>query len=832
MTTRVIMNTTRPNGSGGQYLANTEYNLPDDLAEIWRGQGICRRIAVRSEQTGAVVSAAAGNFPDSISSNPSLPVMAFPSDGGVEFSEPALNRAVRSAIPHILSDADIEARPPRLWPVDAVPYRLFNQRAGIAYGHGTDQRQLVMVDTNTRAAATGYQFPTGWAISDIWPGHGCMLVMAVETATSTYSLWRTETGLDMTLVHDLGRDPNGDLTHRPQVRILQRGLERGYLNGQPALVFGTYNVATDNSVAVAGEIGDALYIAVSTDDGRTWQRINHWNWDFGTNTGLRTMKHFHAVRYDQWRDAWWICVGDSNDELCIIRWDGIAPGPGNVTPAAIQAGTYPGWSCRTGSQRWRAVDLLITEDWIESFTDSIGNVTGGIWRCKPDFSQSHRVDHTNRGQNHDGWAALRTSGGTHIWCDDCRADAVTSTQRYIGLYASANGNRYFEIGRIALAGTGVKIPRGFFEAGGNVWFSCDGEAGKGAHNTTVFKLSGKFREERPDNLAPAYFVDFANGSDAANGYGQATAWKTARNLFGSNRVTHGARIVLSAGTSTENGVSTIDYAANATPAVDTTRPIQISGQSRDSTVIVLSGAVEGWKDASAAKTWAVELCAMTLRQSDPTKAVLWDNASPTGGTPEWVIRDAQIGNQTVGASRALYLRGGAARVIRSTIANISDSTKYSLYIDGAATVDLQASLILGGRSIQRTGGKVSARHCEFAGFANNGLAIDLTATVAPLIANTVFGMSDQIPIVNNSGTVTLTSADCYGNVFSAIPAGAGVPDPVLPAAGLLDRDPDTLTPFNWSGLGGVATPSGVLWDYYGEPFRAKPAIGAVELSDF
>ena len=193
--------------------------------------------------------------------------------GGVEF--PGLSQltaAVRNAVQYIVSHADLEARPPRLWPVDAVPYRLFNQRAGVAYGHGTDQRQLVMVDTNTRAATTGYQFPSGWAISDIWPGHGCMLVMAVETATSTYSLWRTETGADMTRVHDLGRDPTGDLTHRPQVRILQRGLERGYLNGQPALMFGTYNVATDNSVAVAGEIGDAIYLAASTDDGVTWQR--------------------------------------------------------------------------------------------------------------------------------------------------------------------------------------------------------------------------------------------------------------------------------------------------------------------------------------------------------------------------------------------------------------------------------------------------------------------------------------------------------------------------------------------------------------------------------
>ena len=106
--------------------------------------------------------------------------------GGVEFPGLApLTAAVRNAVQYIVSHADLEARPPRLWPVDAVPYRLFNARAGVAYGHGTDQRQLVMVDTNTRAATTGYQFPSGWAISDIWPGHGCMLVMAAETATST-----------------------------------------------------------------------------------------------------------------------------------------------------------------------------------------------------------------------------------------------------------------------------------------------------------------------------------------------------------------------------------------------------------------------------------------------------------------------------------------------------------------------------------------------------------------------------------------------------------------------------------------------------------------------
>jgi hypothetical protein len=765
--------------------------------------------------------------------NEQMVVSYFPSDGVVVFSEPALNRAVRSAIQHILSDADIAARPPRMWPVDAVPYRLFNARDGVAYGHGTDQRQLVMISTATRTATNGYQFPAGWAISDIWPGRGCMLVMAVETATSTYSLWRTATGTDMTRVHDLGRDPNGGLTHRPQVRILQSGLERGMLNGQPALMFGTYNVATDNSAAVAGEIGDAIYIAYSIDDGQTWARGNGWNWNFETGVGLRTIKHFHAVRYDPWRDCWWVCAGDSNDESAIIRWDGKSPGPGNVTPTQIQSGAYPGWDCRTGSQRWRAVDLLVTEEWIESFSDSIGNAIGGIWRVRPDFTGSHRVDHSNLGQNHDGWAALHHSGGTHLWCDDCRADAANDTQRWIGIYASANGNRYWEIGRVALTGTGVKIPRGFFEdEAGRVWFSCDGEAGKGTYATTVMELRGLFREEQSDNIAPAYFVDFAAGSDAADGQTAATAWKTVRNVFGSNVVTPGARIVVSAGSSTENGVSTIDYLANASTARDASRRIQISGQGRLATEVVISGATEGWKDGTTSKTWAIEVTDMTVRSADAAKSVIWDNATATGGVPSWIFRDAQIGDIAVGASRTLYLRSAAATVIRSVVANISNSTKYTMYLDGTATATLHASRIRGGRAIQRTGAKITARHCEFEGYANTGFLVDATATVAPEIANCIFAGSDQTPITNNSSNVTLTTANCYGNAF-LLPASAGIPDPALPVSGILDRDADTLTPFSFSALGGgVAAAAGVQWDYYGQPFRAKPAIGAVELSDF
>ncbi|RTL32208.1 MAG: hypothetical protein EKK49_11075, partial [Rhodocyclaceae bacterium] len=74
MTTHVIMNVARPNGAGGIYKAGVEYDLPDDLAALWRGQGVCRLTSVLSEQTGAVVSAAGGNFPDAPAMNRRIPL--------------------------------------------------------------------------------------------------------------------------------------------------------------------------------------------------------------------------------------------------------------------------------------------------------------------------------------------------------------------------------------------------------------------------------------------------------------------------------------------------------------------------------------------------------------------------------------------------------------------------------------------------------------------------------------------------------------------------------------------------------------------------------------
>jgi len=748
--------------------------------------------------------------------------------GGIEFPGVApLTAAVRNAVQYIVSQADIEARPPRLWPVDAVPYRLFCQVNGTAFGHGDSNRTLVTVDTVTRAATTGHEFPSGHAILDIYAGFGCALVVLLKTADNTHSLYRTTDGQTVELVHDLGRDPNGDLTHRTYVRLLTRGLERGRINGQPALVFATYTGAEQ----VPGTIDDAIYIAQSLDGGRTWQRVNTWNWDFAAGTGAHTIRHFHAVRYDQWRDCWWIAAGDTDDESCIIRWDGRTLNPGNVTPAQMQAGAVPGWQCRTGSQRWRAVDLLVTEDWIESFTDTVSDVYGGIWRVRPDFTGSHRVDHSVRGAEHDGWAALLASDGTHLWCDSARLDATDTWQRYVAIYASATGGRYFEIGRFALTDdlNVSKLPRGFFEDDqGLVWFSQSSEAGKGTFSTTVFRLQGKFIDERPDCLAPAYFVDPINGSDAANGWGMATAWKTVRNALLGNKVTHGARVMVTAGTSIEDGLGSIEYAANAKAAHDATRPVQISGQGADQTKITLTGSTSGWRGTSA-QMWRIELCDVTMEVANTAHYILHDNSTQSAGTPEWTVRDAVIGSRTIGSARSIYPRASKVRAYRSKLLNLTDATKTIVQVSGAGTFEGYSCVFVGGRNNQESGGKISFAHCDFRDYHTAALTLVSTATVAPSVVNCVFaGSANGIPISNSSATVTLDGTMLVNNYYGK-PNGANVPLPTLQVAGPLARDETTLTPFEWSPLVGAAQPAGVSWDFYGNPFRARPAIGAVEI---
>lgn len=729
-------------------------------------------------------------------------------------SSTALSNGLRQA--YQTTYDDIISRPPRLWPEDAIPHALFCEQGGYAWGHlGSDNRTLVRVHVGTRAADSGHQFPSGEPIVFVFAARSSVLVLTAVAATSTYNLYRASSVNAVALVHQIGSD---GVTQHPYVSILDRGLDKGTIGGENALMFGTYNTG-DTFGVVPGSAGDINYLAVSMDDGLTWAKINTWN------NGTRSIQHIHVVRFDAYRDNWWICTGDDNDKAMICRWDGSTVWPGNVTPAQLSG--YSGFIVGTGISRWRAVDLLITDEWIESYTDTVSTVYGGIWRMRPDYSDSHRIDHAVYRKQHDGWSAVLCADGTHLWCDDCRADSPNDDQQHIAIYGSANGNKYYDIARIALTGIGAVVTlKGFFQdQNGLIWMSCQKVAGKGPYETTISRLSGTFKEEKPDNVAPAFFVNFATGSDANDGKTAATAWKTARKSLGGNVVTHGARVILSAGESIENGVSTIDYAANATPAKDTTKAVQISGQGRGSTTITLSGATEGWRDSNTSKTWKVELSDLTFKQSDATKVCLWDQSTISGDPGNWILRDATVGDSVTGASYVFYARTCKIDLIRSSVVNIQNSAKYCLYCSTDSEVNATSSIIRGGRSLQLLNANINLQNCSVVEFANMGLSINSGATIPPTIKNTIFDRSSQTSI-NNGSVLSITSETMNWNYFCT-PTIGSVPAPILPVASATTLD-DSLKPFSWSPIAQIGGSIGVIWDYNGAPFRSPPSIGAIQ----
>lgn len=506
-----------------------------------------------------------------------------------------------------------------------------------------------------------------------------------------------------------------------------------------------------------------------------------------------------------------------------MRWDAHTMTPiGNASPASIAAGSHPGWACRYGSQRWRTVDFLVTEDWIETFTDTVSVTMGGIWRMRPDFSDSHRVNHDTLGIQHDGWNSLVTTQGLRLWCSNMRGDAVQANQRWVGIWGSTNGNRYTHIGRVAArSGASSMGTRGLFELDGKVWWALQGEAGKGGGvSTNVFELREVFREDRPDFLGPVYFVDFVSGNDGNTGYGQATAWKTFGKVFG-GAVTHGARVMLSAGMTAESGVSSIYYDADASPASDTTVGIQISGQGRSSTTVrMLASGTNGWRGTSS-QYWDVEISDMTVVSDTAPRVLFFDNSTQSAGKPKWTFRDCTVGDVDIGCTYTAWSVNSTQKFIRSEILNKPSLT--AVRAEGTAGEISIVSSVVKGRALQYVGGRISMLNCEHADYSSVGFLLAADATVLPELKNVLY-YNGSGSLFSNLSTLDVSGV-IAGCVYDRIPTG--MPTSPLPVAAILDRG-DDLKPFAWSALRGAGVLTGVKWGFDGRPMRKVPSIGAIE----
>ena len=737
--------------------------------------------------------------------------------GGVEFPGIApLTAAVRNAVQYIVSHADLNARPPRLWPVDAVDAQLYGCDDDYAYGK-TSNAQSVRVNLRTRQIEVMHEFAASSFIADMFVGHGVVLAV-VEGPGGLNGLWRSgDQGASYALVHNLGTSYDGT-THNPNVKILMRGLDFGEINGRPAIVFGTYNFAN----AEAGSVGDQDYIAVSFDNGVTWEKISHWN--LTTNT----IRHFHVARYDPYRKCFWFCTGDTDAQSGIIRWDGVSAWPADKSPSEM-VGT-PGFYAMGGRQRYRVVDLCITDEWIYSFTDTVNEYEGGIWRFAPDCTKHHRVNHSVLGKDHEGWSSLKCIDGTMLWCDNAKA-GTTGAKRNLSIYASKTGDRWYDIAKASLTGSAlVAIPRGFFQSDdGLIWYSADAIAGDSGYRTVVMQLKDMFREKIQDNIAPVYFVDPVNGSDAADGRTKNSPWKTVSSALAGDKITHGARIVVSEGAGVESSLTTLQYAANAVPATDTTASVQITGEGKSETILSFSSGSGWYNTLAAAPAISIMLEDLTLRPATG-QSLLWCGSAVVN-SQNWVLRNAEIGGLTNTGAYVLYTLSAACKItaIRSDILTRSDAASYTFRADNGGTINIQSCRVIGGRGAVDKDGALSAKHCHFDFTANYAVQCAATSTVQPAVKNCTFGSNGVFAYIrNDTANYTLSLTNVAGNAFSMTPH-ASDPSSALPPASGLDHDPETLVPFAWSALAGIAEPVGVEWDYYGNPFRARPAIGAVEI---
>jgi hypothetical protein len=686
-----------------------------------------------------------------------------------------------------------------------------------AYGFAkTNQAQFVRIHLITRELTNGHNFGAGYIIDDIFAGHGVVFVCAAEVATDRRWLYRsTNQGATFSAVHQLGISQDGS-QHNPLVKILAKGLDFGELNGAPAIMFAAYNY----SVTTRGSVTDQGYIAISIDNGVTWQRLATFN------VGKASVRHFHLCQWDMYRKAWWVGSGDDDDESMIVRWDGVTPWPGDKSPVEMAA--TPGFTVGYGRQRYRTTGLLFTSDWIYSMTDFPGDNDGGIWRFRGDLSEFHRVDHKVSGSTRYGWMGIQCVDGTLMFIDGC-SESTPDDQRRYHIYASKTGHRWHDIGRVHLTGTGtVAIPRALFQApDGNIWIGGDFTSGQD-RQTVICEQYDLFREPIPDNIIPAYFVNFATGNDANDGLTARTPWKTARKSLLASAVTHGARVMLSEGESPETLLSVLNYASHTLPTRDTSARVQISGRGRDVTTLTLA---DSWYNTSTSVGWYVEFDSLRIKMSDGTKTPIFALGSATVDV-KWLLRDVTVGDRIIGFGWGLAANQRVTiDAYRARIECRSDAAQFSVRASDG-TINLRSCVIYGGRGYQQLGGKISVKHCHF-DYTTTNLELAASATQPMEVKNTSFGSNGTWNMLaNNSTTVVLTAADVSGNAFGGRAPSANIPSSPLPLSSGLDINPITLEPYPWSALVGLVAPCGVEWDYYGNPFRARPAIGAVETTQF
>ena len=338
----------------------------------------------------------------------------------------------------------------------------------------------------------------------------------------------------------------GDLggTHTANVNILG---EAGFLEASDGtLYYGEYNT---NGSRTPGSTNDHVRVMRSTDNGDTWSALATWN------TDGHQVTHCHHVSQDPYTGYIYIGFGDGwtvdNEGGGILRWDGSSTITDNTKLNAY--GSVTGVDGINGYQT-QCTSLMHTENYVYNPADQSYDGTppdySGIYRYDKDLTNELRINEATvpHKNYHALYWNLKTSNGTWVVGEILQ---VGSTDNSLYVYTSDDECASWHVAGVArldASDTDGRSFSGFFEFNGKIYASCSRLSGKYRSGSIIFKIEGDFTESEPDTIHPVYWVD-SSGTDGAapNGYDPSTPWATLSYALTGDRVTHGARVILSPG---------------------------------------------------------------------------------------------------------------------------------------------------------------------------------------------------------------------------------------------------------------------------------------------
>lgn len=724
---------------------------------------------------------------------------------------------------------------------------------GYIYGVGPNQRTVVF-----RKRENGQTYERRGSVTSVDPSFiianriytttvpGLIFILVRNNTTFVhYLLKSTDGGLTFTNVFTFGQGNGPDGSDSRDVRLLRGLLELTTDlpggGGKGTLFIGEYNVC---QARTQGSTNDRVRIMKSTDNGDTWTKIVEWNCN-----GQQQVGHIHAMKQDPYTGEIYICIGDFNQKMGLLKWDGVAPFQDNAPLAQIAA--MPGFKGYVGMQRYRTCDVLFDEYYFYTFTDTQGpnnpgGTESGIWRGRKDFSSFTRVDNQIYSYDpmHVGWFGEKI-GNTFIFTTarEYSSAQYSWKENNTQVYVSTNGVNWYRTGLIGWKDSGDPTASIYitnvFSYNDKIYLDCSQGAG---HSSTIqCSLSRKWKSyEDPVILHPVFFVGNWNnhGNDNNSGTNADAPKLTLNNILRSSRITAGSRVRIAAGNYNEPAL----YPTWTDNIFQGRGSVVLEGNGMDQTHIIRS--------SGGAGAYGIFLEAATTYTNATTPLVLKDldlYLTADGGadhsnyvlyTSDSYIKtiNCRIGNVLNDDSPLIYLGGPGAKYVSVNSVHTASSQpsefKDIVKINSAGTtIDMKNCLILNaynGFSIDYPETSLSLRYCTIYGTGNTGITLGVNNNTQPVIKNCILSCG-AFPIEDLSGTVeNQVDYNLYCKVNNNVTDGGHSPDVGISPQFVEPENGNFNLKSNSPGvLSGIAF-SDIPFDLKDEARSDPPCIGAFE----